>query len=80
MRKKINSRFDDECKRLKRRVAIFKKKYPEMSQNYYPDKVSSLFERYIEVYGHAYCMDVKSERRKIAKMMYTFLCELKKQN
>lgn len=77
MRKQTKSRFDDKCARLKRRVNIFKRKYPDMAQNYYPDKVVSLFERYIEVYGHAYCMDVKSERRKIAKMLYGLLCELK---
>ena len=77
MKRQFKTYFDYECARLKKQLAIFKKKHQGMSQNYYPDKMSSLFEKYIEVYGHAYCMDVKSERRKLVKMFYALLCELK---
>lgn len=62
---------------LGKTVIAFKEKYPEAKNNYYPKELTKIFEKYIEVYGHAHCMDVKSERRKIAKMLYVLLCELK---
>ena len=77
MKKQSKMRFDNECQKLKKQIFVFKEKYPEISRNNYPTKLSFLFERYIEVYGHAYCMDVKSERRKLSRLLHRFLCELK---
>lgn len=78
MKKPITSYFDNECIKLKKYTAIFKKKHPELANNNYPEKLADIFERYIEVYGHAYCMDLKKERKKTAKMLYDLLCQLKK--
>lgn len=55
----------------------FKEKYPEMKTNRYPQELAKMFEKYIEVYGHAYCMDVGSERKKISKLLYRFLDDLR---
>jgi len=76
MKKQIKTRYAKECATLEKQISMFKEKYSEMSHNNYPDKLASLFERYIEVYGHAFCMDVKSERRKTARLLYGLLCEL----
>ncbi len=55
----------------------FKEKYPNTRDNIYPQDLTKVFEKYIEVHGHAYCMDVASERKKISKLMYKLLTELK---
>lgn len=54
----------------------FKEKYPETRNNCYPQELIKVFEKYIELYGHAYCMDVISERKKISKLLYKLLNEL----
>lgn len=54
----------------------FKEKYPETRNNCYPQELIKIFEKYIELYGHAYCMDVSSERKKISKLLYKLLNEL----
>lgn len=77
MKKPIASNFDNECNKLKRYIVVFKKKYPELANNAYPEQLIVIFERYIEIYGHAYCMDLKKERKKTAKILYNLLCELK---
>jgi len=53
----------------------FQEKYPEIKNNYYPQELIKVFEKYIEVYGHACCMDVASERKKISKLIYKLLNE-----
>jgi len=78
MKKTIESYFDNELAKLKRYTSIFKQKHPEVVNNAYPEKLAVIFERYIEVYGHAYCMDLKKERKKTARILYDLLCELKK--
>lgn len=57
-------------------IIAFENKYPEIKDNYYPKELINLFEKYIEVYGHAYCMDVTSERRKLSKLLYKMLNDL----
>ena len=69
--------FDNKCNKLKSYMAKFKKKYPELASNAYPEQLAIIFERYIEIHGHAYCMDLKKERKKTAKILYNLLCELK---
>ncbi len=61
---------------LNSNIIMFKGKYPEIKNNYYPEELIKVFEKYIEVYGHAYCMDVSSERKKISKLFYKLLNEL----
>lgn len=61
---------------LNEATIAFKEKYPEAKNNYYPQELIKVFEKYIEVYGHAYCMDVGSERKKISKLLYRLLNEL----
>lgn len=61
---------------LSKSTIAFKKKHPETKNNYYPQELIKVFEKYIEVYGHAYCMDVASERKKISKLLYRLLNEL----
>ncbi|MCX5717469.1 MAG: hypothetical protein NTW44_03995 [Nitrospirae bacterium] len=58
-------------------IIMFKKKYPETKNNCYPEELTKVFEKYIEVYGHAYCMDVGSERKKLSKLLYRALNEMK---
>jgi hypothetical protein len=62
---------------LSRAIIAFKRKYPETKNNYYPQELTNIFEKYIEVHGNAYCMDVGSERKKISKLLYRMLNELK---
>lgn len=64
--------------KLNKDIIGFKEKYPEMKTNRYPEELSKMFEKYIEVYGHAYCMDVGSERKKISKLLYSFLDDLRR--
>lgn len=78
MKKTTKSYFENECEKLQKHITLFKKKYPEIMNNDYPDCLPRIFEKYIEVYAHAYCMDNKSERRKMAKMLFSLLGELKK--
>ncbi len=78
MKKTVAPYFNNECIKLEKDTAIFKSKHPELANNNYPEKLADIFERYIEVYGHAYCMDIKKERRKTAKILYELLCQLKK--
>ena len=63
-------------KNLNRAMVVFKKKHSEVCSNCYPQEMAKIFERYIEVYGNSYCMDVPCERRKIAKLLYDLLTEL----
>lgn len=76
MKKKM-SWYEIECLRLEKKIVKFKIENKDMSKNIYPIKLIPLIEKYIEVYGHAYCMDVKKERKKISKMIYFLLNELK---
>ena len=62
---------------LSEAVITFKQKYPETKNNKYPQELTKLFEKYIEVHEHACCMDVAIERRKISKLLYKALNELK---
>lgn len=78
MRKITKSYWEKEKENLAKYVKTFKKKNPEILKNVYPEKLIVIFERYLEVYGHAYCMDLKSERKKTAKLLYKALMELNK--
>lgn len=78
MRKITKSYWEKEKENLAKYVKTFKKKNPEILKNVYPEKLIGIFERYLEVYGHAYCMDLKSERKKTAKLLYKALMELNK--
>jgi hypothetical protein len=73
--------FDAYCKTisedLSEAIITFKEKYPDTKNNNYPQELIKVFEKYIEVYGDGYCMDVSSERRKISKLLYKVLNELK---
>ena len=62
---------------LNKAIISFPEKCPEIKNNYYPKELTKLFEKYIEVYGHEYCMDIGSERKKISKLLYRLLNELK---
>lgn len=62
---------------LNRYIIKFKGKYPETKNNQYPEELIKIFEKYIELYGHAYCMDVRSERRKLSKLLFRALNEIK---
>lgn len=68
--KKISEKLDKAS-------ITFKEKHPKTKNNHYPQELIKVFEKYIEVYGHAYCMDVASERKKISKLLYKLLNELK---
>lgn len=70
------SYFEHLKLRLLRGKSKFRKKHPEIVQNYYPDDLIKIIERHVEVYGHAYCMDVPKERRKISKLVYELLNDL----
>ena len=69
--------FKKLSEKLNKDTIHFKEKYPEMNSNCYPQELVKMFEKYIEVHGHAYCMDLGSERRKISKLLYKFLNDLK---
>lgn len=71
------SYYKQMIEELDKDILGFKKKYPEMKTNIYPQELTKMFEKYIEVYGHAYCMDVGSERKKISKLLYRFLDDLR---
>jgi hypothetical protein len=58
-------------------IIDFKKRHPKLKKNDYPDELLVLFENYIFIYGHGWCMDVKSERRKMAKLWFRLLNQLK---
>lgn len=58
-------------------ILRFKEKHPEMKSNRYPQELAKMFENYIELYGHAYCMDLGSERKKISRLLYKFLTDLR---
>jgi hypothetical protein len=62
---------------LSEAIITFKEEHPKTKNNNYPRELIKVFEKCIEVYGHAYCMDVSSERRKISKLLYNALNELK---
>lgn len=78
MKKITKSYWEKEKENLAKYVKTFKKKNSEILKNVYPEKLVVLFERYLEVYGHAYCMDLKRERKKTAKLLYKALMELNK--
>lgn len=73
--------FESYCKKISdelgEAIITFKEKYPETRNNAYPQELTKIFEKYIEVYGNAYCMDVASERKKISKLLYKLLNDLK---
>ena len=71
-----DSYFTHECEQLEKYTDLFKKKYPELRDNKYPPNIANIFERYLSVYGHAYCMDIKSERKKTAKILCDLLFKL----
>ena len=62
---------------LNKATIVFKEKNPETKNNHYPQDLTKVFEKYIEVYGHAYCMDVGSERKKLSRLLYRALNEVK---
>lgn len=68
-----------ECN-LIRRKDKFRKNHPEFTKNCYPEDLQKIIEKHIEVYGHAYCMDLEKERRKISKLICKLLNELSNQN
>lgn len=70
--------FDKERKKLEKYVLLLKEQNPEIKQNVYPEKLMLIIEKCLEVYAHAYCMDVKTERKKTSKVIYNLLCELKR--
>ncbi|MBI4826925.1 MAG: hypothetical protein HY807_10990 [Nitrospirae bacterium] len=69
--------FKEISEELNNDIIMFKEKYSETKNNCYPEELTKLFEKYIEVYGHAYCMDVGSERKKLSKLLYRALNEIK---
>lgn len=69
--------FKKISEELSGNIIMFKEKYPETKNNCYPEELIKVFEKYIEVYGHAYCMDVASERKKLSKLLYRALNEVK---
>lgn len=73
--------FESYCRKISEELSKatikFKEKYPETRNNCYPPELINVFEKYIEIYGDGYCMDVGSERRKISKLLYKLLNELK---
>ncbi len=69
--------FKKISEELSSHIIMFKEKYPETKNNCYPEELTKVFEKYIEVYGHAYCMDVGSERKKLSKLLYRALNEMK---
>ncbi|TAL27173.1 MAG: hypothetical protein EPN94_01990 [Nitrospirae bacterium] len=73
----LESYFKEISEELSSNIIAFKDKHPEIKNNYYPEELTKLFEKYIEVYGHAYCMDVGSERKKLSKLLYRALNEMK---
>lgn len=62
---------------LSKATTAFKEKYPETKNNSYPEELTKVFEKYIEVYEHALCMDVRSERKRISRLIFKALNELK---
>jgi hypothetical protein len=56
----------------------YKAKHPEIADNIYPEDLVKMIVKQIEIYGHAYCMDVPAERNKISKLIYNLLVELSK--
>jgi len=60
----FESYFKIISEELREATITFKEKYPKTKNNYYPRELTYLFEKYIEVYGHAYCINVGSERKK----------------
>ncbi|MEG8946981.1 hypothetical protein [Rosettibacter firmus] len=72
MKKMFITYFAKKQDKLKKYVSLFKETHPEIKQNIYPEKLIILFEKYLEVYAHAYCMDVKKERKKTARICITF--------
>lgn len=73
----FESYFNTISGELSTAIINFKKKYPDTKDNFYPEELINVFDKYIEVYGHAFCMDVSSERKKISKLLYRMLNELK---
>lgn len=62
---------------LSKATIAFTGSHPETKNNHYPQELIKVFEKYIEVHGDGYCMDVASERKKISKLLYRLLNELK---
>lgn len=69
----FESYYKKISKDLNKAIISFKEKYPDVENNYYPKELINIFEKYIEVYGNAYCMDVGNERKKISKLLYKLL-------
>ena len=70
-----NPYFKKLSKILSMHITRFKIDYPEIKLNKYPDDFELILEKYIEVNAHAFCMDVQSERKKMANIIIQFLKE-----
>lgn len=64
--------FKKLSEKLNKDILRFKEKHPEMKSNRYPQELAKMFENYIELYGHAYCMDLGSERKKYQDYFISF--------
>ncbi len=73
----FESYYKEKEEKLNEAIILFKEQYPETKNNHYPVDLLLIFQKYIEVYGHGYCMDMVGERRKISKLLYELLYELK---
>ena len=73
--------FEQYWKKLKlefkRNKVNFLQKYPSVQKNNYPEGLKRITELGIELKGHAWCMDVKSERKKMAKLVFNLLSGIK---
>jgi len=70
------SYFKKISEELNINIIEFKRKYPQAKKYFYPEELTKIFEKYIEVHGHSYCMDVDGERKKISKLIFKLLNEL----
>jgi len=68
--------FDKLERNLRKNKSTFRNKHLEIRGNCYPKELARIVEKHIHVYGHACCMDVPSERRKISKLLINLLNEL----
>jgi len=49
----------------------------KFKKNYFPKELIDVIESCIEVHGNAWCMDVSLERKKMAKLIFRLLNDLK---
>ncbi len=64
-------------RRFKRRLKTFCKNNRKFKMNYFSKDIIGVIESYIELKGHAWCMDVSSERKKMAKLIFNLLEDIK---